>query len=65
VKEEVDKEFAEAEVTLKKKEIVKHNSSILQELFYLYFKMIVERTHVSLLKDVFDGILKFAHFINI
>lgn len=38
---------------------------ILQELFYVYFKVLVERLDSKFLSDALDGILKFAHFINI
>lgn len=38
---------------------------ILQELFYIYFKVLVERLDSKFLSDALDGILKFAHFINI
>ncbi len=31
----------------------------------MYFKVLVERLDSKFLKDVLDGILKFAHFINI
>lgn len=41
VKEEVAKEFAEGESIIKNKELVRHNSNTLQELFYIYFKILV------------------------
>jgi hypothetical protein len=65
IKEEIDKEFAEGEAIISNKEIVRNNSTILQELFYVYFKVLVERLDSKFVKDVLDGILKFAHFINI
>ena len=44
---------------------MKSNSAILQEIFYIYFKIIVENVHSKYLKDSLDGILSFAHLINI
>ena len=44
---------------------MRNNSSILQELFYVYFKVLVEKLDSKFMKDVLDGILKFAHYINI
>lgn len=38
---------------------------ILQELFYVYFKVLVERLDSKFISDALDGILKFAHFINV
>jgi hypothetical protein len=38
---------------------------ILQELFYIYFKILVEQIGSKFLKDALDGILTFAHLINI
>ena len=65
VKEEVEKEFAEGESIIKNKELVRHNSNTLQELFYIYFKILVERMNSIFLKDCLDGVLKFVHLINI
>lgn len=65
VKEEVQKEFAEGEAIIKNKEFVRANSNILQELFYIYFKILVERVNSIFLRDVLDGTLKFVHLINI
>lgn len=65
VKEEVNKEFAEGNAVIENKELVRHNSNILQELFYIYFKVLVERINSIFLKDCLDGILKYVHLINI
>jgi len=34
-------------------------------MFYIYFKILVEQTNSKFLKDCLDGILNFAHLINI
>jgi hypothetical protein len=52
VKEEVDKEFAEGQATLKKKDVVKSNSALLQEIYYIYFKLLTERPNSKFLPDV-------------
>lgn len=65
VKEEVEKEFAEGQATLKKKELVKFNSLVLQEIYYIYFKILVERPNSKYLPDVLEGMLTYAHLINI
>jgi len=44
---------------------MRNNSMILQELFYVYFKILVERLSSKYLKDALDGILTFAHLINV
>ena len=36
-----------------------------QEIFYVYFKILVEKINCKFLKDTLDGILTFAHLINI
>lgn len=38
---------------------------ILQELFYVYFKVLVEQIGSKFLRDALSGILAFAHLINI
>ena len=50
---------------LKKKEVVKANSALLQELYYIYFKILTERPNSKFIPDVLEGILSFAHLINI
>lgn len=65
MKEEVEKEFAEGNATLNKREVVRANSQVLQEIFYIYFKILVERNNSKYLPDILEGILTFAHLINI
>lgn len=61
----MEKEFAEGQATLKKKDIVKSNSEVLQEIYYIYFKILVERPNSKFLADVLEGVLTFSHLINI
>jgi hypothetical protein len=65
VREEVNKEFAEGEATISNKELVKSNSAILQEIFYIYFKILIEKINSKYVRDCLDGMLTFAHLINI
>ena len=65
VREEVNKEFAEGEALLSKKELVRGNSAVLQELFYIYFKILAERVNSKFLRDCLEGVLAFAHLITI
>jgi len=65
VKDEVEKEFAEGQAILKKKEVVKANSALLQELYYIYFKILTEQPNSKFLADVLEGVLTHAHLINI
>lgn len=65
VREEVEKEFSEGNATHKKREVMKANSAVLQEIYYIYFKIMVERPNSKYLPDVLEGILTFAHLINI
>ena len=65
IKEEVNKEFAEGLATVSKRQLVKGNSDILKEIFYIYFKILVERSNSKYLQDVLEGVLGYAHLINI
>lgn len=46
------------------KKITRINSELLQELFYIYFKVLLKRNYSQFLRDCLDGMLKFGHLIN-
>ena len=64
VRREVDKDFAEGELRVDHRKMVRLNSEILQEMFYIYFKILLKRSYSMFLKDSLDGMLKFSHLIN-
>ena len=64
VKQEVNRDFAEGQVRIDHKKITRINSELLQEMFYIYFKILLKRSYSQFLKDCLDGMLKFGHLIN-
>lgn len=64
VKQEVNRDFAEGEVRIDHKKITRINSELLQEVFYIYFKVLLKRSYSQFLRDCLDGMLKFGHLIN-
>ena len=61
----MNKEFAEGEATISNKQLTKGNSAILQEIFYIYFKILVEKTDSKFMRDCLSGTLSYAHLISI
>lgn len=44
---------------------MKGNSAVLQEIFYIYFKILVENPESKFLRDCLSGTLAYAHLISV
>ena len=53
----------ETEIDMKPKEIMKHNTELLEKLYYIYFK-IIRNDNSKYLIPALKGILKYIHLIN-
>jgi nucleolar complex protein 3 len=54
----------EAEGDMKPKEIVIHNTEVLEKLYYIYFKILKREETSKFLISALNGILKYVHFIS-
>ncbi len=65
LKKEIRQELKLGEAELEPKEIARHNSNILERVFYLVFKILQLKEPSKFLHHSLQAVLKFVHLINV
>ena len=65
LKKEVKGELKLSVADMTAKEIVKHNSDVLEKIYYIYFKVLTQPFPSKFYRTAMNGILKYVHLINV